>query len=179
LAQFFRQVDAALAPLLRNETRPLLLAGVEYLLPIYRDVSSYAHIAGQELVGNCDYMTAQQIHDRAWPLMRPFFEQSRQDAITRYRQLAGTGKATDDLRTIVPAADEGRVETLLVDVQAVQWGRFDTSTRWLEIHERQQAGDDDLVDLATTMSLSQGGSVYAIGRDQMPTAEPAAAIFRY
>ena len=42
LAQYFRVIDAALRETLRDQRAPLILAGVQYLLPIYREISSYA-----------------------------------------------------------------------------------------------------------------------------------------
>ena len=64
LAAFFRLIDAALQPVLRGEKTPLLLAGVEYLLPIYREITNYGYVSKQELAGNCDYLTAHQLHQR-------------------------------------------------------------------------------------------------------------------
>ena len=51
LAQYFRAIDAGLRETLRDQRAPLILAGVQYLLPIYREVSSYAFIAKDEVAG--------------------------------------------------------------------------------------------------------------------------------
>jgi hypothetical protein len=179
LAQFFRLIDNALQPVLREETVPLLLAGVEYLLPIYREITSYPRMAERELVGNCDYLTAHQIHQRAWPLMEPTFQQAREAAAAKYRQLAGTGKACDDLRLIVPAAHEGKIETLFVDLHALQWGSFVPETATLEMHAAYAPGDDDLLDLAAVATLMRRGTVYSVEPELVPGSSSAAAIFRY
>jgi hypothetical protein len=179
LEQFFRQVDAALQPLLRDETAPLLLAGVNYLLPIYRAVNSYAYLAEHELVGNRSYLSPHQIHQLAWPLVEPLFRRARDQATAKYCRLAGTGKASADLRTILPAAHEGRIDVLFVDVHATQWGRFDARTATVDVHQQPKFGDADLLDLAAVQTLSHQGTVYSVDGNGVPGGRSVAAVFRY
>jgi hypothetical protein len=179
LAQYFRLIDHALQPVLRDESVPLLLAGVDYLLPIYREASNYTYLAQEELTGNNDHLSPQQIQQRAWTLMEPVFQRSRHEAAARYRQLAGTGRAADDIRQIVPAAHQGRIEALFVDLHAFQWGQFHPQEARVELHDQQQSGDDDLLDLAATETLLHRGVVYAVESSQSPTDQAAAAVFRY
>ena len=179
LAQFFRQVDSALRRVLRDESAPLLLAGVEYLLPIYRDVASYSHIIDEELTGNCDHLSAHQIQQSAWLLVEPLFQQSREAAVAKYRQLAGTGKTSADIREIVPAAYAGKIETLFVDVHALQWGSYNPQTTTVELHEASKAGDSELLDEAAVQTLSTRGTVYSVEHDLVPSGNCAAAVFRY
>jgi hypothetical protein len=179
LVEFFRLVDGSLQPVLRDETAPLLLAGVQYLLPIYREVNSYPHLAKEESVGNCDRLSAKRIHQRAWPIVAPLFHLEREVAAAKFLRLAGTGKASANLQEILPAAQEGRVESLFVDVHALQWGRFDPNSSAVEFHEAPQSRDDDLLDLAAAKTLLSRGAVYAVERGQVPGGDMAAAVFRY
>lgn len=179
LAQFFRLIDSALGRVLRDETTPLLLAGVEYLMPIYREISGYSHVADRELAGNCDYLSAYEIHQRAWPLMEPTFQRDREEAAAKYLQLAGTGKASDDIRQIVSAAHAGQVDSLFVDAHDLQWGQFDSQTATVELHDKPQTGDDDLLDLAAVQTLLCRGAVFSVPREQVPSGASVAAVFRY
>ena len=180
LAQYFRAVDAALRDPLRDQRAPLILAGVQYLLPIYREVSAYTHIARDEVPGNPDHLAEHELHSRTWPLVQSYLEQARQDAAAKYRKLAGTGKTSDDLRRIVLAAQQGQVEALFVDRAAHRWGTFDAATG--QLTERPspapEQGDDDLLDYAAVQTLLHRGAVYAVSADQVPSP-PAAAVFRY
>ncbi|MBC8870612.1 MAG: hypothetical protein H8E44_14410 [Planctomycetes bacterium] len=178
LAQYFRMIDTALRDTLRGQRAPLFLAAVQYLLPIYREVSSYAHIAKKELPGNPDHSPEHELHVRVWPLVESFAEDAREAAAAKYRKLAGTGKTSDDIRQIVPAAHQGQVETLFVDRSDHQWGVFEPDTGKLELRSPQQPGDDDLLDYAAVQTLLHRGGVYAVPSDQSPSP-PAAAVFRY
>jgi hypothetical protein len=179
LAQFFRLVDRAIQPVLRDTRSPLVLGGVEYLLPIYRQVSGYAQIAEPELLGNCDRLTPHELHRRAWPLIEPIVLQAREEAKQRYGQLADTPQASDNVPQVLKSANEGRIDTLFVDVGAHQWGRFDPETGCVEVHDRFEPNDDDLLDLAVVETLLHRGTVYAVELDQMPHRKPLAALFRY
>ncbi len=178
LAQYFRAIDAALRDRLREQRAPLFLAAVQYLLPIYREVSGYAHIAQEELPGNPDHLSDHELHARVVPLVESYAENAREEAAAKYRQLAGTGRTSNDIRQIVPAAQQGQVETLFVDRSDHQWGEFDPSTGKLELRSPPQPADDDLLDYAAVQTLLHRGAVYAVSQDRSPSP-PAAAVFRY
>lgn len=179
LTNFFRQVAAALKPALRDERAPLLLAGVDYLLPIYREVNSYPHVASVELPGNFDYQTDVEIHKQAWPKVAPLFTAGRAEAEARYRKLAGTGKTSDDIRQVVPAAHQGRVELVFVDRRAHEWGVYQPQQESVDVHAQCTSGDDDLFDVAAVETLLNRGAVYAVEGDQVPSQTGVAAVLRY
>lgn len=180
LAQYFRAVDAALREPLREQRAPLILAGVQYLLPIYREVSSCGNLADEELLGNPDHLSEHELHGRTWPLIQARLEKARQEADAKYRKLAGTGRTSDDLHRIVPAAQQGQVESLFVDRAAHCWGTFDAATGSVALRSPAppERGDDDLLDYAAVETLLHRGAVYAVAAEHVP-APPVAAILRY
>jgi hypothetical protein len=178
LAHYFRLVDTALKPMLRDQRVPLVLAAVQYLLPIYREVASYPHLADVALPGNPEHLGEQQLFERTWPLVQPLAERAQQDAAAKYRQFAGTGKTSCDARQILAAAFAGQVESLFVDPAAQVWGRFDPATNHIEVRDGTGANDDDLLDLAAVQTLLSRGTVFAVPPARSP-APPIAAVFRY
>ncbi len=180
LAQYFRVIDAAVREPLRDQRAPLILAGVQYLLPIYREVSSYTHVAHEELAGNPDHLAEHELHSRTWPLIQSRLENARQDAVAKYRKLTGTGKTADSLPQIVTAAQRGQIESLFVDRTAHRWGVFDLTTGQVTVRSSTSPGpgDDDLLDYSAVQTLMHRGTVYAVPADQVPSP-PAAAILRY
>ncbi|MEO6887603.1 MAG: hypothetical protein ABI456_01165 [Ktedonobacteraceae bacterium] len=50
LLRYFQRINRGLQSVLRGERAPLVLAGVEHLLPIYRKVNTYAHVLDQGVV---------------------------------------------------------------------------------------------------------------------------------
>lgn len=54
LLQYFRLVDQRLHPYLKRTGTPLILAGVQYLMPIYRKANTYPHLLPGGISGNFD-----------------------------------------------------------------------------------------------------------------------------
>lgn len=179
LVQYFRLVDASLDSVLHDEHAPLLLAGVDYLLPIYRNVSRYRHISPVDLMGNFDYATDSQLHQRAWEILEPQFVRTRSQAERRFIGGLGTPRSIDDLGAIVSASFAGRVDTLFVDLHAFRWGLFDPSTHACTLHAQAQPGDDDLLNVAAIQTMLQGGTVYCVEPSEVPSGKEAAAWLRY
>lgn len=179
IVEYFRQIDAGLHELLRAEQTPLVLAGVDYLLPLYREVNSYSHLVEGGITGNPENVKPEQLHAQAWEILRPQFMQLQQDAADRYQELLGTGQASSDLEAVVPAAYNGRVESLFVAVDQHQWGQFQPSANTIEQHPDPQPGDEDLLDFAAVHAFLNRGAIYAVEPETIPDQAPLAAIFRY
>lgn len=69
LLQFFRKIDSRLRGLLNQRGLPLVLAGVEYLQPIYRKANTYAKLLPQSIKGNQEHADLNQIRRQAWQLV--------------------------------------------------------------------------------------------------------------
>lgn len=179
IGQYFHAVERGLKPVLRNETAPLLLAGVDYLLPIFRQITAYSHLAERHLAGNCDQLTAHQLYERAWELMTPYFDRPRRQALERLRELNGTDKVSLDPAAIVTAAYSGKIEVLLTDPTQQRLGRFEPQLGKALTCDAACPGSQDLVNLAVAETLLHGGTVYQADSRDLPAETPDAAIFRY
>jgi hypothetical protein len=49
----------------------------------------------------------------------------------------------------------------------------------VEVRDRPQPGDQDLLDLAAVQTLFHGGTVYAVDPGDVPDDAPVAALLRY
>jgi hypothetical protein len=182
LLRYFQQVDRGISDMLKERDAPLVLAGVEYLLPIYREASSYRYILEDVITGNPDNMNSKELHQRAWELVEPVFERELEEQIERFRELEGRGavEGSSDLKSILEAAHLGRVGTLFVASGVRHWGTFDPNTLTLHTHSEQQPDGQDLLDLAAIQTYLTGGRVYALPPEAMPKQnQPIAAVFRY
>jgi hypothetical protein len=101
------------------------------------------------------------------------------EAAAHYRNSAATERASNDIREVIPAAYDGRIESLFVSSDQEQWGTFDPVTRTMHVHRVAKFRDEDLLDLAATQTLLHGGAVYALEREHMPDATLIAAVFRH
>jgi hypothetical protein len=180
ILKYFRQIDAGLGELLHGERAPLILAGVDYLLPIYAKASKYPYLLGDGVIGNPEELRIEELRDRAWTVAEPYFTKERNEAFARYQKLSGTQQASDDLMKVVSASYHGRIETLFVAVGVQLWGTFDMESGQITLHQQEaQPGDEDLLDFAAIHTLLNGGVVFAVALEQMPDKANVAAVFRY
>lgn len=179
ILEYCRAIDTRLRPVLRNETAPLVLAGVEFVLRIYREANTFPHLIAAELPGATGRRSADELRRAALPLVEPVLGQERERAARRYREHVGSGSATSDPTQIVTAARDGVIAALFLRRGAHCWGRFDMERRRIEEHPQQQPGDEDLFDMAAVHALRHGAAVYELDAADMPDAAPAAAVMRY
>lgn len=179
LLRFFRQVDAGIRDVLGQDQAPLVLAGVDYLFPIYREANSHPGLLEEGIPGNPDTASPEELHRRAWRLVHPRFLVAQEAAAGRYRELSGTGKASKDPRIIVPAAYRGRVETLFVAVGEQRWGAFDPTREKVRLHRKRRPLDTDMLDFAAVHTFFNSGAVYAVPPGKVPGGSSLAAVFRY
>lgn len=177
LLRYFQQIDRGLHGVLRGEQAPLVLAAVDYLLPIYRQANTYAHLLPVGFEGNPDRLSSKELHDGVWALVEPFFERAQEQAVAQYRQLAGTGRTAHEFSEVLPAAYEGQLETLFVARGRPCWGSFDPVTGQVEQHDREEPGDEDLVNLAVVHTLLHGRIVHAVAAEKVPEGGLVAAMF--
>ncbi len=177
LDRFLGAVDAGVRQLIGVTGAPLVLAGVAELVARYRGTTAYPHVADGEIGGNPERTNAQELHDRAWPLVSPMFDAAKHAAHERI--MAGSGPTGASVGDVVLAAHDGRVRSLFVQLGMQCWGRFDAETRHVERHDVREPGDRDLLDVATLDTLLAGGQVFAVPQADLPGAGPLLAEYRY
>jgi hypothetical protein len=177
LIEYLRVIDNSIRPLLGAQAWPLILAGVEYELAMFRELSEYDHVADEQLHGALDYVVDRALFKQAMPLARASAVTKRRRAIAKYKRLTDTIQATDEIDEIVPAAYEGRIECLLVDVRCELCGRYDPATHLLDL-EIEADPEADLIEAAVAQTISHNGNVYAV-RDEFPTKKALRAVIRY
>jgi hypothetical protein len=104
IISYFRSVDTAICSSLQSEGIPLLIAGVPYLIPLYRQVNSYEKLAEQHLEASCDCLPDFVLHKLAWQLMRSILTQQRQQQIEEILRIGSGRGYLSDIPTLLPEA---------------------------------------------------------------------------
>ena len=179
LLRYFQQIDRGLHALLRDESVPLVLAGVEYLFPIYHQANTFPYLLHQGVPGNPDKLSSDVLHEKAWAVVEPYFQRTQERTAAQYRDNIGTARTSNDIREIMPAAYYGQIGSLFVAIDQELWGTFDPTSNTIRVHKEARFRDDDLLDEAATQTILHGGSVYAVEQAKVPGESMLAAVFRY
>ena len=177
--KFFREVDQAVTPLLGKEETPLVLACVDHYLPAYREITRYRHLFPKHIPGNPDNTDPLMLHEEGWALVREHFTGKRKEKRELTRQWSATGKTSYDAGEIVPAALDGRIETLFVQEGKDRYGLFDREKGVIR-EQPERKHRVSLYNMAAAHTLLNGGDVFLETAADMPFKESELnALFRY
>jgi hypothetical protein len=180
LARWFRRIDAALWTILRDEKAPLVLAGPEREAHIFQRISRYGGLAPRPVHGNLAKASTAELHKRVWPVVQELVRESEQRVLEHYQQLVSSARALDEIRALAQFAVTGRVCELLLDKDAVLYGKMDRESGALELFgTRGGDADEDVLDDIAEAVLLRGGEVYSLPRECMPSRSPIAGTLRW
>lgn len=181
ILRYFKIVDNGLNDMLSGITIPMVLAGVDYLLPIYHQSNTYPNLLKVGLEGNPEELAGKDLQKNAWHLVEPIFIEEQNRSTKQFEQLHGQENelASADLKTVVKAANFGRVETLFVPIGIQRWGRYDAQKNKVVLEKDPKPDNEDLLNFAAMQTLLNSGKVYAVKRENLPGNGNLAAILRY
>jgi len=182
LTKYFRAIDRALWPILRDERAPLVLAAVSYYHPLFLAASRYPYILGEGIEGNVERMSTDELREAAWRLVSAYEANVEGELLGQYERALPSGRASNVLPDIAKAVAQGRVRGLLHEAGKTVWGRVDPDTGEVVVHEKQQQQDTedaDIIDDLCEMTLLKGGEVFEIAPNEALQGSPLAAIYRY
>jgi hypothetical protein len=177
VAHYFKQIDRALNNTLRESCEPVVLAGVEHHLSLYRSVSTYQRLVSEGVHGAPNGLKGGEMHARAIEALRQHRAALLDQVLAEYNHLVGGGRATNRLKEIVTAAHDGRVVKLIVSDSLEQAGAMNEST--YEVTGNSNNGEYDLLNKAAVETILHAGQVFVAPNKKMPNGSPLAAIFRY
>jgi hypothetical protein len=181
LVRYFREIDKGLMTILHDDQKPpLVVCCSDSHFPIYQEVNSYQNLFTQYISGNPADKNVVLLHDEAWELLQPYFSKTRQEKLDQFLEFVGTGKSSSEISEILPAAFEGKVDTLFLDKRADIFGIYNPSTQEIKIRDSQQIPNISLINLVAMKVLIKGGTVYLFEKEDMPDfSSEINALFRY
>ena len=180
--EFYEMIAPVLHDYLRDEKAPLILAGVDPLIPLSRQANTYPPVADDDIQHGADHVDERFIHAEALRIAEPLLAEWRVARAAMANDARAAGRMSEDLSDVIDAALVGRVDTLFVSLEADRWGRVGADGAGTVIHDRREDDDDDLLDLAASATMLRGGAVAPmtdLRMRELSLDPPAAALFRY
>lgn len=178
--KFFREIDKGIMKMLHDEDAPLVIACVDYLFPIYKEVNSYKYLEEKHVIGNYEHEDILALKERAWDIVKDEFEEAKEKAKEQVNALLNNGKASTNLEDIVPSAITGRAEILFIKENEEVWGKYLKEENKIDIEDVRRVGDTGLLNKAAVETINHGGIVYLVPEDEMPVKNTIVnAVYRY
>ena len=165
-----------------HDPLPLVLAANNLLHPVFRDAYRGAGLTEPGICGSPDALTPTELHEQAVSLVYAEYERELQSTRDRFRQIAETAEVSLRLEEILPAACQGRVNSIIAAFGRRMWGTRDPKNKVAVVlggSSARQPGESDLLDLALQETLRHGGDVRVVPPEYVPAGGDVAAVLRW
>ncbi len=176
--EYLRDVEKALRPTLKNQADPLLLAGVERNLGLFRKIVNHNRLMEQEIDRNPDDLSDTQLRDQGWSIVREYFLSNLYQSLEEYEK-SNSELISTDPSEIIPSTITGKTGAIFIAKNAIRWGKYDDKNHKV-LYQNQRDGDAvELMNWLSMKGLETGSSVYVLPKEEMPVQSEVAALFRY
>lgn len=179
ILRFFQMLNKGVMEILAGENVPLLIIGVEYLIPIYRDANSYSHLFKDAIDIDPQTLSPKELHKRSWGKVESHFKKSEEEALNEYGNKVKENLATDELDKVIKGSVNQRIDKLFVNLEKQTWGRYDQKNDQLILDPEPTTENEDLQDFTIFNTIENKGIVYTLENDRMPNGKSMAAVFRF
>jgi hypothetical protein len=178
--KFFRAVNDGVMQVIKDKQLPLVVAAVDYLVPIYQKANEYKYLRKEFISGNPEHVQKKELHKKAKDLLKDYFSKDKKEKLNAFEEALSNKKASYEVEEVVPAAINQRIDTLFIKKHQNLWGVFDAETNTIITREADEAQSTCLLNLSAIHTLLNGGRVYLLEAENMP--EPNSlmnAIYRF
>ena len=181
LIEHLNRIDAALKEFFGGEQSPLVLAAEPEIDGHFRSVSELRNLLPDGIQANPEALSTEELHARAYAIVRPGFEEGLRSALAHFKSLSGNAnpKASTRPDEILKGANDSRVDALFLSDDAALWGRVTDQGELTAAHTEPRSDDEDLADFAAVQTLQHGGVVYHVTPQELPPGTAMAAVFRW
>lgn len=180
LVQDPHRIAYAVRKALGTDPAPVLLAAEPQAGGHFVPAAHLPQLLEDRLVLNPFGFTPAELHGKALAMLQPQMDSELTTMLDHANARLGTAESTVAIRLeeILQAAEEGRVDSVLVAEDEALWGHVVPGAT-LTARGTRKPGDDDLVNLAAVLALRTGGRAFARPRAEIPRQSPAVALLRY
>lgn len=175
---YLQAIAKSLHTLLHEAKLPLVFAGVTEEYGIYKKFDESGCLLDAYIKGNPDMTTKEELLAKSLPLVEEHDAGKRKEWAEAFGTAEANGKGTSKVDEVIKASVEGRVDTLFLMRGAAEWGIVQSDGETV-VHTAKEAGDEDLLSVAASRTLQNGGKVLFFPSEEMPRKSPMAAILRY
>ncbi len=177
---YLQKVDDRLRQTVADAEAPLIIAGTEWLVGAYRQLSRYGNILPKGIPFQAQKDDRKALVNRAKPLVEEYMRECKAAKRRDFIQEMLKGNASISLIDILAAAVEGQVANLYLDRDEDSAGVFKPAIKFAKVGETKESGGDTaLFNLAAIKTFLRGGSVYDLPRKDLPdTTTSINATFR-
>lgn len=164
----FRKIDQIVTSKLEQNDLPLMLAGLDNLIPLYRDINSAPNLVMEFLPGNPNDHDEQWLHEKSWVLIEERLNLENRSLVTKFRDEFETPLTGSELEDILGAALNGRLETLFLVEEFDSWGVYDPIVGAAKMGENRNLPNVSLVNRLAIECILRDKKILVLPKGEMP-----------
>lgn len=158
---------------------PMILAALPEHHTLFRRVSKNPQLLPGGIEVNPKAVNTQRLAELAWEVMEPEYKKTLDGLKERFQQAKANERGSDSLKEIVKVAEEGRIDTLLLELGKIITRENKDFVGSIKAGSIDNPEVDDLLDDIGELVTERGGRVIVLPPEMMPTNNGLAAIYRY
>lgn len=180
IAEEPRRVVHAVRAAIGTDPSPIVLAADPGVAGHFASAADLPGLLDDMVAANPFAFGDAELHRRALSVVQPLLDTEVNAVLDQVNARLGTAEPTVAIRLeeIIAAADEGRVDALIVASDEALWGRWEPG-KLIAAHGHESPGDEDLTNVAAVLALRTGGRVFALPLEHLPRRSRAVATLRF
>jgi hypothetical protein len=176
--KYFRGVEESVTRQMKQSNDPLILAGTEEILSIYRSINKYKRLLDSPIFGYAGEMKDNELLEAGWKIIREYFLKDMYNAIEQFKD-ENSDRVSNNLSTIIESTVMGKTDTLFIAKDEVSWGEYDEDEHTVHFKNSKNGKSNELLNWTALKAYEQGGKVFVLPKSEMPHASTIAALFRF
>jgi hypothetical protein len=175
--RFLQQVNNGLMKILNNKTAPLIIASVDYIHSVFKDLSGYQHLLEDNISTSQKGDSESELHEKGWEIIQKIFQEQLEEDQERYYEARNKSDMVED---IVLRTMQGRVDTLFVNKNETEWGNIDEDSFTVKVQNEHNPHSKELLNFSAMNTYLTDGKVHFVDQEDMPDENAKlCAVYRY
>ena len=180
LISFFKAIDRGIKKAITDQKAPLVLACVDQLYHLYKEVNSYPILYDKNVGGDPEFKDKKEMHKQSWELVQEYFKRIKKSRLDSFAEWYHSAKTSHDPSEIILAAINGKIDTLFIRKGVDLFGVYNKEKNYISFDDSKELNNSSLINLAAMHTFRQKGKVYELDANEMPIKEhPINALYRY
>jgi hypothetical protein len=146
---------------------------------LFRSVAKNPHLLDTMIDGSFETIVATHLLSDLKVITDARFSKHIKRIMSQYQAQHHLSLSSDDVNIIAKALMDGRVSTLMLEMDHVIPGQLNLQKQTVTPWRLAEPHTDDVLDDMLQLALTKGTNVYMIEKSMMPTTQGIAANFRY
>lgn len=175
--QYIRETSKRLKKNIEDNI-PIIIAGVNKLISLFDELGDFKSIIGK-IEGSYDTKNLSELGEKADKIIKEYITKVREKILNNFKDNLGVKKAAFGLLDLWNLANQGRIETLLVEENYHQPAKFEGNQPVIVNEINDSLLIEDLVDEIIELVFTQKGKVYFYEDGVLKDYQRIGAILRY